>query len=301
MSAVAENPALSFSSDLMGMLDSMDDKMSPEGRLVFHCTLDDIGTCEADGVRGCVGYVGQKAQWDRFNSQWDTVLNGFGLDYLHTSKFLHDTNLIGPSKNEGDDLLILEPFINVARRHLLDQNGFGIVVITDCAGYKALTDTEKKVIRPPLRHSFEILIGAACREISPDLSRANPIAFEVDETDVPKTALELLESFIYLKKQNEQYRASLGALCFVDDKMLRAAQAADMLGNLALKGWRNRQTTGHWPPALRAAVSRTDGTLAVKAIIHDGGTLKRIAANRIRYKTKITSISEAQSVGNIEE
>jgi len=94
-----------------------------------------------------------------------------------------------------------------------------------------------------------------CGEVSQVLSWANPIAFEIDETDVPKNAGELLQSFVTLKKQNDVYRESLGALCFVDDKMLRALQAADLLGNLSVKAWRSQKANTAWPKSLDLAIA----------------------------------------------
>ncbi|MGB7133936.1 MAG: hypothetical protein WBD46_01520, partial [Acidobacteriaceae bacterium] len=105
-----------FSASLMGMLDSMDRPCGSGEQQVFHCTLDDIGTCEADGIRGCVGYVADKKQWDRFNYKWDVALSGYGLNYLHTSHFLHRVDRVGePSRSDLEDFQMLEPFLNVVR------------------------------------------------------------------------------------------------------------------------------------------------------------------------------------------
>lgn len=138
----------SFDHSLLGFLDSMRDLEA--GTAVFHCTLDDIGNCQADGIRGCVGYTATKKQWDNFNPHWDHVLGSYGLEYLHTSKFLAKAELIGPPKTDEDDFRILEPFIVAVREELLrpPEAGFGVIVITDCAGYDALSEDEKKWVRP---------------------------------------------------------------------------------------------------------------------------------------------------------
>jgi hypothetical protein len=113
--------------------------------------------------------------------------------------------------------------------------------VTECAGYEALSKEEKLRIRPPARHSFEMLIEAVCKRVSPVLDRRNPIAFQIDETDDPEGIMEVLQSYINLKKQADLYRRSLSGICFADDTVLRPLQAADMLGNLALKGWRRHK------------------------------------------------------------
>jgi hypothetical protein len=225
-------------------------------------------------------------------------LDNFGLDHLHTTKFLHSTNIIEKVRTDEDDYKILAPFIRVVQQQLLDPaEGFAVTVLTDCEAYNQLTNEEKRVIRPPLRHSFEIMIGSVCKIVSPVLSRANPIAFEVDETDVPKAASDLLESFIYLKKQSDLYRKSLGGLCFVDDKMLRAAQAADLLGNIVLKGWRKKTVDDYYSPSMRALLSRSDGTQRSIFLWQDQAALRKIAAQRIDNHRKFTNVSELESLG----
>jgi hypothetical protein len=121
---------------------------------------------------------------------------------------------------------------------------------------QALSNEEKMWIRPPARNSLEMLIGAVCKLVSPVLGRHNPIAFQIDETDSPDNAMEVLESYTILKKQSDLYRRSLGGICFADDTMLRPLQAADMLGNLALKGWRRHKEDKFWPVALEQAIAK---------------------------------------------
>jgi hypothetical protein len=204
---------------------------------------------------------------------------GFWSEYLHTADYLSNFPFIGGRKDDNDDYLALKPFLAVVRGQILHAGGFGIIVVTECAGYNALSKEEKKWIPRPFRHSFEMLIGAACLEVSPSLGSHNPIAFEVDYTDVPRTALDLLVSFIRLKKQNPLYRESLGGLAFVDDKMLRALQAADMLGNLALKAWRRQKEDNHWPKAAIAAITKDENTPPY-ARTYDESILRSIASVR---------------------
>jgi hypothetical protein len=228
---------------------------------VFHCSMDDFGTCESDGVRGFAGYVATKECWDRFNSSWQAALDYVGIESLHTARYLHNFPLIGEqSLSDGDVYRILEPFLRVVRGEILERGGFGVIVLTECAGYESLSNKEKAWIRPPDRNSFEMFIGLVCKQISPVLGRHNPIAFQIDETDSPDNAMKVLESYTILKKQNDHYRRSLGGICFADDTMLRALQAADMLGNLALKGWRRHKADKAWPIALDRAIAKDERT-----------------------------------------
>jgi hypothetical protein len=226
---------------------------------VFHCSMDDFGTCENDGIRGFAGYVATDDCWRQFNRRWDEVLNALGLESLHTARHLHDFPLIGDQLLSDEDVYrILEPFLRVVRGEILERGGFGVIVLTECAGYESLSNEEKIWIRPPARNSLEMLIGAVCKQVSPVLGRHNPIAFQIDETDSPDNAMEVLESYTILKKQNDHYRRSLGGICFADDTMLRPLQAADMLGNLALKGWRRHKIDKDWPIALVQAITKDE-------------------------------------------
>ena len=252
-----EPPATDFSSDLIGMMNLIRDGEKQGESTVFHCSMDDFGTCENDGIRGFAGYVAQKDCWVRFNFRWQEVLDSLGLAYLHTARYLNEFPLLGDKpKTDEDDYRILEPFLQVVRGEILERGGFGVIVLTECAAYESFTNEEKIWIRPPARNSFEMFIGAVCKQVSPVLGRHNPIAFQIDETDVPENSMELLDSWNILKKQNDLYRKSLGAICFADDTMLRPLQAADMLGNLALKGWRRHKADKFWPVALEQAIAK---------------------------------------------
>jgi hypothetical protein len=261
MVVLASSLETNISDGLMDMLDLIRDGEKVGESTVFHCSMDDFGTCEQDGIRGFAGYVASKECWDNFNTSWQAALDFLGLESLHTARYLHDFPLIGNQPLSDEDVYrILEPFLRVVRGEILERGGFGLIVLTECAGYDSLRNEEKAWIRPPARNSLEMLIGAVCKQVSPVLGRHNPIAFQIDETDSPENAMEVLESYTILKKQNDHYRRSLGGICFADDTMLRPLQAADMLGNLALKGWRRHKIDKSWPIALERAITRDEKT-----------------------------------------
>src|ERR1700683_146854 len=188
-------PAIDFTDDLMGMLDLIRDGEKRGESTVFHCSMDDFGTCAQDDIRGFAGYVANDECWRKFNNGWQQVLDSLGLEFLHTAQYLHDFPLIGPQPLSDEDVYrILEPFLRVARGEILERGGFGVIVLTECSGYESLSNEEKIWIRPPARNSLEMLIGAVCKQVSPVLGRHNPIAFQIDETDSPDNAMEVLES-----------------------------------------------------------------------------------------------------------
>lgn len=270
-------------------------------KCMYHATFDDFGTCELDGIRGFAGYVATDQQWRDFNRHWDGALAEIQMDFLHTAEYLNTFTLIGDKpKTDEDDYLILSPFINVVRTHIINPGGFGVIIVTECAGYDALSKGEKAYIRKPLINSFESFIGIICSQVSPSLGRHNPIAFQVDETDVAETTVDLLRTFIALKKQNDLYRKSLGGICFVDDKMHRPAQAADMLANLALKGWRKHKQNQVWPIGLRNAIARDDHT-PLLALSYDEMILKGMAESRKQRAQKGIHLSEFEKIKELQQ
>jgi hypothetical protein len=248
MGDIAEVPDLS--GELMGLLEGIVQR----GMIaMFHATYDDVGNCNTDGMRSVVGYVATKAQWDYFNGRWQRVLDDLKLDFLHTAKYLNSFPLVGGSGITDDDVYrILEPFIQVVRDVILqDRESFAVAVLTQCAAYEQLTDREKKVIRPPDLNSFELAVGLSCFELKNKLSLSNPIAVQLDESD---DAPRFLERYVALKRENDSLREYLGAICFADDKKLRSIQAADMLANVWLKGWRSYHEGKDMPRALRELI-----------------------------------------------
>ena len=269
----------------MGMLGLIKEGEKVGESAVFHCSMDDFGTCENDGVRGFAGYVATDECWKGFNASWQAVLDYLGLESLHTARYLNQFPLIGDKpKSEEDDYRILELFLQAVRGEILERGRFGVIVLTECSGYESLNNEEKIWIRPPARHSLEMLIGTVCKQVSPVLGRHNPIAFQIDETDSPDNAMEVLESYTILKKQNDHYRRSLGGICFADDTMLRPLQAADMLGNLALKGWRRHKIDKAWPIALERAIAKNAEALPF-VHAYDESLLRGVAnARRMRHQ-----------------
>lgn len=282
--------------DVLGLI-----AMPSGDQRVYHATFDDFGTRKLDGIRGFAGYVATDQQWRDFNSHWQAVLDEKQIGFLHTAEYLNSFPLIGNlPKTDEDDYLILSPFINAVRTHIINPGGFGIIIVTECAGYDAMSKSERAWVREPFLNSFEGFIGVTCLQVSPSLGRHNPIAFQVDESDVADTTVALLRTYTTLKKQNELYRKSLGGICFVDDKMHRPAQAADMLANLALKGWKRQKQDKVWPIGLRNAIARDERT-PLLALSYDEVILKGMAEHRRQRAQKDMRLSDFEKIAELQE
>jgi len=251
---------------------------------VYHFSADDVGTCRKDGISAVVGYVASKQQWDYFNGCWQRELDKAGIPFLHTSKHLSTFPLIGGSPTDDDVYNILKPFIEVVQNVIfrppanVSRPGFGVCVITPCGAYDQLTLDEKRYIREPELNSFEMAVGLSCFNLKNDLSDANPIAVQMDESE---EIARFCSRYLALKRENETLRKYLGAICFADDEKHRPIQAADMLGNLTLRAWRNHLAGKDDPLAFRCLVFPDEGQASPLArLICDAEKLRTWAKMR---------------------
>jgi hypothetical protein len=262
-----------FSCGLLDMLSGTDDLM-----VQIHATLDDVGNCQKDGMSAVVGYVGYKSEWNKFNWRWMMTLQQLNLPFLHTAKYLHDFYLSDGCITDDDIARILAPYIAAVRETLLVGGSVPICVITECDAYAQLTQQEKKYIRPPDEHSFEIAVMLAARALRNPLHISDSISIQMDEAD---NAARLYARYAAMKTENDELKSHLGALCFCDDRKHPPVQAADMLGNVVLKTWRNMDLNGNGvlPRAYRE-LTVVDGRIAGQMLHFDLPNLQRLAAVR---------------------
>lgn len=264
--------AYEFSSDLLGLLEGS------ESSAMIHLSLDDVGNCNTDGMCAAVGYVAYKKQWDVFNWAWQKTLKDMSLPFLHTSEFLYKYLRVGVNSPTDEEIYkSLSPFIDIIHRYItVPKLGFGVCVITKCDDYDKLTKAEKAYVRAPDLNSFEMAIGLACRKVKDELSDENTMAIQMDEA--PNAPI-LYKRYQTLKAENDTLKSYLGAICFTDDKKHYPIQAADMLGHLTLRAWRNLTQDKDWPVAFKELIA-PNGTSNVIRAIYDLERLQTLAAMR---------------------
>jgi hypothetical protein len=274
---------LDFSSELM-------ESLEVERLHMIHATFDDVGKRHSDGMCAIVGYAAYRDQWSAFNRAWMGVLKERGIDYLHTAEYLRSIPIIGGASPSDEDVaVILKPFSDVINQYITCQrDGFGVCIITDCAAYDSLSDADKKVIRKPELHSFEMAVGVVGYHVKEELHSNNFLALQIDETeDAPK----LYNCYKFLKEKNDTLRSYLASICFVDDKKHPPIQAADMLGNLTLKAWRKWKRGEELHTAFKNLVfPGGERNLNVCCVVYDADRLKRVAQLRREGKIGTASI-----------
>lgn len=246
---------------------------------MIHETLDDVGTCEKDGIVATVGYVAYKQNWDAFNWAWSRALKAIGLGHLHTSEYLYKYLRVGDHSPTDDEIFhCLSPFIKIIVERLLNppRTGFGVCIITRCEAYEQLSEEEREYIREPELNSFELAVGLGCMKVQRELTLQNSIAVQMDEShSVPR----LYGSYELMKRENELLKKFLGAICFADDKLHPPIQAADLLGCLTLRAWKAFHANQEWPTAFKRLISPGDA-INVVPIICGSEFLKGLADMR---------------------
>ena len=176
---------------------------------------------------------------------------------------------------DEDICLILAPFIETVKATLLHGGATPICVITDYAAYDQLTEQERKYIRPPSENSFEIAVAMSCRALRHPLHISDSIAVQMDESI---NALMLYARYEAMKRENPEFKAHLGALCFCDDQKHPPVQAADMLANVILKSFRRFEKGKEQPRAIRELTN--SGKIVMQRYGLDN--LRRLAQIRIK-------------------
>lgn len=261
-----------FSCGLMDMMGGTDEDMTQ-----IHATLDDVGNCRKDGMSAVVGYVGYRTEWQKFNWRWMMTLQQLNLPFLHTAKYLNEFYLSDGHLTDDDVALILAPYIAAVRETLLTGGAVPVCVITECNAYEQLTDQEKKYIRSPDEHSFEIAVAVSARVLRNPIHISDSISIQMDEAD---NAPRLYQRYSAMKSENSELKAHLGSLCFCDDRKHPPVQAADMLGNVVLKMWRTFFNSSGSLPKAYQDLTTMNGRFLGTRLHFDLPRLQRLAALR---------------------
>jgi hypothetical protein len=267
-----------FSCDLLDMLGGSDGGMITQ----IHATLDDVGNCKKDGISAVAGYVAYKEAWNKFNWRWMMTLKELNEPYLHTAHYLNKFWLSDKTITDDDICLILAPFIEAVKATLLAEQAVPICVITECEAYEKLSPADKKYIRPPDEHSFEIAVMLSCAAIRHPLHISDWVSVQMDESD---NAARLYERYRILKADVPEMREHLSSLCFCDDRRHPPVQAADMLANIVLKSWRNAQSGEKLPRAIQE-ITVHEGNLRLTLAYYDLENLQRLAEMRRKQKER---------------
>lgn len=187
---------------------------------------DESGDPNQDNLLCVCGFLGVRDSWDDFSQRWDKALRRAHLRALHATKLLS-------SKRDARVREFLEA-IRDTRPHLM-----ALSVAIDLRHYRRLTTGQQNKIGRPLLICVSSLISLLEKCLKDWRTTRRGIAginltFDYSQED----SVEILETWIRLKKERRALIGSIKCVAFADDRFFYPLQAADLLANLTTRYWR---------------------------------------------------------------
>lgn len=203
--------------------------------LVFslYAYFDETGDERTDDSMFMCGFAG-----------WNEILNAFSTRFgaelaLSKVKAVHSTELFsqhgrftGWTDDQVDNLA--RRCINAIRLTI----PIGIAVGFDAKHYRTLTTGQRNMIGRPLLICMSRAIDVAVHIVEEMRASGDRVAgINLAFDDSQETAVEMLRTWIRLKKERPQLVESIASVGFVDDERYYPVQAADLLANVTNRYW----------------------------------------------------------------
>jgi hypothetical protein len=197
--------------------------------------LDETGDVRKDDRIFMCGYVGWGGNpgdpIDEFVGRWGSSTAGVGP--------IHATELLSQSGSfQGWDV----DRVDRLTEQLVDAIRFaipiGLAVGFDNKHYRALKPGQQNEIGRPLLVCMSRTLDLAVELVEEMRARGDQIdGINLTFDDSEKDAVEMLRTWIQLKKANKKLVDYIASVGFADDKRFYPLQAADLLANLTHRYW----------------------------------------------------------------
>jgi hypothetical protein len=197
--------------------------------------LDETGDVRKDDrifMCGYVGWGGNKGDpIDEFVDRWDAAKGSVGP--IHGTELLSQTgDFFGWDVDQADKLT--ERLVDAIRTTI----PIGLAVGFDNAHYRKLTPGQQNEIGRPLLVSMARVIDLVVDVIGEMRGRGDQIdGINLTFDDSEKDAVDMLRTWIQLKKARKDLVDYVASVGFADDKRFYPLQAADLLANLTNRYW----------------------------------------------------------------
>jgi hypothetical protein len=199
--------------------------------------IDETGDAQKDERIFMCGYVGWGGTplepLDQFVERWADAINESQSGPIHATELLSQSgNFFGWDTAKVDDLT--GKLVNAIRSTI----PLGVAVGFDNKHYRNLTQGQQNKIGRPLLVCMSRMIDLIVSCIEEMRTRGGPInGINLAFDDSEKDALDMLRTWIQLKRARPDLVDSIASVAFADDKRFYPLQAADLLANLTNRYW----------------------------------------------------------------
>jgi Protein of unknown function (DUF3800) len=216
----------------------METPTSPEGRanksmFSLYAFLDESGDeRKDDGIFIC-GFAGWDEILSAFSTRFGDALELFKVKAVHSTElFSRRGRFTGWTDDQVDDLA--GRCIDAIRMSI----PIGMAVGLDAKHYRTLTTGQQNMIGRPLLACMSRAIDIAVSVVGEMRARGEPVAgINLAFDDSEEQAVEMLRTWVRLKKARPQLGDSIASVGFIDDERFYPVQAADLLANLTNRYW----------------------------------------------------------------
>jgi hypothetical protein len=203
--------------------------------------LDESGDVRKDDRFFMCGYAGwgtaqEDGPLDQFVKRWGAAKGNVGP--IHATELLSQSgDFFGWNIDDADELT--GRLIDAIRTTI----PVGMAVGFDNSYYRTLTPGQQRMIGRPLLIGMARVIDLAVGFINEMRGRGDQIdGINLTFDDSEKDAVEMLRTWVQLKKDRKDLVDYVASVGFADDKRFFPLQAADLLANLTNRYWRAQLT-----------------------------------------------------------
>jgi hypothetical protein len=199
----------------------------------LYAYLDETGDPKKDDAIFICGYAGWDDKWNQFGSCWVHELRMAKVSAVHA------TELFVPcGEFAGWDSVKVDDFAGRCIDVIRSTIPIGIAVGFDTKHYRTLSLGHRNEIGRPLLACMSRVIDIAIGFVAEMRARGDHIPWiNLCFDDSEKDALEMLRTWIDLKKARPNLVDSIASVGFADDRRFSPIQAADLFANLTNKCW----------------------------------------------------------------
>jgi hypothetical protein len=194
--------------------------------------IDETGDQKIDNRIFMCGYACQDEVWQSFSSDWGAIIANTGSGPIHGTELLSCKGAFyGWDETRADNLVA--DLVNIIRSKV----PLGVAVGLDMKHYRTFTPAQRNQLGSPLLACMVRIIDVFVGIVDEMRQRGEDVAGINLAFDDSAESVEMLKTWIQLKKVRRTLTDYIKAVSFADDKWFFPLQAADLLGNLTNRYW----------------------------------------------------------------